>query len=93
VVAEDTCTSGNKEQPIPTSASVKQAVADALHRDAAIDAASIDVVCDGEDVWLSGAVQSWAAFCHAERAAQATEGVGVVHNDVRIHVPQLSVQP
>jgi len=78
---------------MPTSASVTQAVAEALHRAATMDVASIDVVCDGEDVWLSGKVQSWAAFCHAESAASATPGVRFVHNDVRVEVPHLSVQP
>jgi osmotically-inducible protein OsmY len=78
---------------MPTPAIVTQAIADALCRDAKMDAARIIVVCDGEDVWLSGAVQSWAAFGLAERAASATPGVRFVHNDVRVNVPQLSVRP
>jgi osmotically-inducible protein OsmY len=66
---------------------VARAIADALQREATIDANNIVVNCDGDDVWLRGHVQSWAAYFHAEAAARATPGVSSVHNDVRLRMP------
>jgi hypothetical protein len=72
---------------------VVQAIADALQREAAIDADNIVVNCDGDDVWLSGHVQSWAAYLHAEAATRATPGVHSVHNDIRLRMPPLWSAP
>ena len=74
---------------MPTPATIRHAIADALHRDAVIDADNIDVVCDGPDVWLSGTVDSFAACHRAEVAAWESPGVGLVHNDIHILVPRL----
>ena len=74
---------------MPTPATIRHAIADALHRDAVIDVDNIDVVCDGPDVWLSGTVDSFAACRRAELAARESPGVGLVHNDIRILVPTL----
>jgi osmotically-inducible protein OsmY len=74
---------------MPTVALVREAIADALHRDVTIDVDNIDVVCDGAEVWLSGTVDSFAAFRSAEVAARDTPGVGAVHNEIRIVVPPL----
>jgi osmotically-inducible protein OsmY len=72
-----------------TPATIRYAISDALHHDAVIDSDNIDVVCDGPDVWLSGSVDSFAAWHRAELATRDTPGVGVVHNDIRILVPRL----
>jgi osmotically-inducible protein OsmY len=74
---------------MPTVALVREAIADALYRDVTIDVESIDVVCDGAEVWLSGTVDSFAAFRCAEVAARETPGVRAVHNEIRILVPPL----
>ena len=73
---------------MPTPATIRYAISGALYKDAVIDSDNIDVVCDGPDVWLSGSVDSFAAWRRAELAAH-TPGVGVVHNDIRILVPRL----
>jgi osmotically-inducible protein OsmY len=72
---------------MPTPATIRYAIADALHRDAVIDADNINVVCDGPDVWLSGTVDSFAACRRAEAAAREDPGVRLVHNDIRVLVP------
>jgi osmotically-inducible protein OsmY len=77
---------------MPTSATIRHAIADALHRDAVIDLDNIDVVCDGADVWLRGQVESWAACRRAENATRATPGVRFVHNEIRILVPTLELR-
>jgi len=41
------------------------------------------------DVWLSGSVDSFAAWRRAELATRDTPGVGAVHNGIRILVPRL----
>jgi osmotically-inducible protein OsmY len=74
---------------MPTSATIRYAIADALPDDAVIDCDNIDVVCDGPDVWLSGSVDSFAAWRRAELATRDTPGVGAVHNGIRILVPRL----
>jgi osmotically-inducible protein OsmY len=66
---------------------IRDAIADALHRDVTIDVDNICVVCDGAEVWLSGTVDSFAAFRCAEVAARDTPGVCAVHNHIRILVP------
>jgi osmotically-inducible protein OsmY len=73
----------------PTAAAVTQAIVGALRRDAASDAESIVVRCDGNDVWLSGHAQSWAACLHAEAAARAMPSVRRVHNNIRLQMPPL----
>jgi len=77
---------------MPTPATIRHAIADALHRDAVIDADNVDVVCEGPDVWLSGSVDSIAAYRCAELAARESPGVGQVHNDIRVLVPGLEMR-
>jgi osmotically-inducible protein OsmY len=74
---------------LPSAVAITHAIAGALLRDAAIDVESISVHCDGNEVWLSGRVQSWAAYLHAEVAARAMAGVREVHNDIRLRTPRL----
>jgi osmotically-inducible protein OsmY len=69
---------------ITTATMIRDAIADALDPDVLIDTDNIDVVCAGSDVWLSGTVDSFAAFRRANLAAQGVPGVGVVHNDIAI---------
>ena len=76
---------------MPTPTTIRYAIADALHHDAVLDADNIEVVCDGDDVWLSGVVDSIAACRRAEIAARDAPGVSVVHNDIRIQVPRLEL--
>ena len=72
-----------------TQLAIDDAIADALRRDAVADAHGIVVRCDGGVVWLSGHVQSWAAYIHAEQAARATPGVRRVQNDIEVRTPPL----
>ena len=74
---------------MPTPATIRYAISGALYKDAVIDSDNIDVVCDGPDVWLSGSVDSFAAWRPRRIGDADTPGVGVVHNDIRILVPQL----
>jgi osmotically-inducible protein OsmY len=74
---------------MPTVALVREAIVDALYRDVTVDVDNIAVVCDDAEVWLSGTVDSFAAFCCAEMAARDTPGVQAVHNEIRIVVPPL----
>jgi osmotically-inducible protein OsmY len=76
---------------MPTPATIRHAIADALHHDAVLDVDNIDVACDGSDVWLSGVVDSIAACRRAEIAARGTPGVRFVHNDIRVQVPRLDL--
>jgi osmotically-inducible protein OsmY len=69
---------------VPTSTLIREAIADPLQRDVTIDVDNIDVVCDGSEVWLSGSVDSFAAFRCAEVAARDTPGVHTVHNDILV---------
>ena len=77
---------------MPTPATIRHAIADGLHRDAVIDADNVDVVCEGPDVWLSGSVDSFAAYRRAELAARESPGVRHVHNDIRVLVPGLEMR-
>jgi osmotically-inducible protein OsmY len=74
---------------MPTSALIREAIADANYRDVMKDVDNIEVVCDGPEVWLRGTVDSIAAFHRAEVAARETPGVSAVHNDIRVLVPTL----
>jgi|EndMetStandDraft_8_1072994.scaffolds.fasta_scaffold2088957_2 osmotically-inducible protein OsmY len=76
---------------MPTSATIKSAIAHGLQRDAVTDGENIQVACDGPEVWLSGQVGSWAACRRAEVAARGTTGVRIVHNDIRVLVPTLDL--
>lgn len=72
---------------------VRGAISDSLHRAATLDAEAIHVTSDGTDVWLSGAVRSWAARQQAENAARATPGVRSVRNDIHVRCPTAGELP
>ena len=72
---------------ITTATMIRDAIADALDPDVLIDTDNIDVVCEGSEVWLSGTVESFAAFRRADLAVLGVPGVGVVHNDIAILIP------
>ena len=74
---------------ITTATMIRDAIADALDPDVLIDTDNIDVVCEGSEVWLSGTVESLAAFRRADLAALSVPGVSVVHNDIAILIPAL----
>ena len=55
---------------MPTSTTIKNAIADGLQHEAVTDVDNIQVACDGPEVWLSGQVGSWAA-CRRARGRHA----------------------
>ena len=60
----------------------------ALHRDAEIDARSIEVTVSGSEVTLSGTVGSWHERESAERAAVHATGITRIDNRIRIESPE-----
>lgn len=81
-------TVSNKLAVVPTQDLEDQAIADdivaVLDRSALIDVETIDVEVEDGIVTLSGTVPSWMAWDEAQRAAQYTEGVVDVINDLMI---------
>lgn len=81
-------TVSNKLAVVPTRDLEDQAIAEdmvaALDRSALIDVESVDVEVEDGIVTLTGTVPSWMAWDEAQRAAQYTEGVVDVINDLTI---------
>jgi osmotically-inducible protein OsmY len=81
-------TVNNKLAVVPTQDLEDQAIAKdvvaVLDRRALIDVETIDVEVEAGMVTLSGTVPSWIAWDEAQRAAQYTEGVVDVINDLMI---------
>ena len=63
---------------------VKRRITAALHRQAELDAHSIEVESTGSEVWLNGSVSNWAERERAEAAAWAAPGVTLVHDNLCI---------
>jgi len=63
---------------------VKQAIEEALKRDAEVDAQRIQVETSGSKVILKGTVYSWFERKEAERVAWEAPGVTQVENQIAI---------
>ena len=68
--------------PSPTAYDVRQSIADALTRNAQLDAGELKVETDDGTVTLKGSVRSWAEHDDAVAAAWAAPGV----RDVKDHI-------
>lgn len=67
-------------EPPVRSPVIREQIASAFKRDAALDAAAVTVTMDGDRVILDGQVSSWRERLVAEQAAWATTGVAEVEN-------------
>lgn len=65
---------------------VRREIARALHRNADIDAKSIEVSVTGNKVHLTGTVSSWREREAAERAASHASGITVIDNRIGVRV-------
>jgi osmotically-inducible protein OsmY len=70
-------------QPAPKD--VKQRIADALSRNAQLDARRISVNTEGNTAVLDGSVKSWAERDEAETAAWSAPGVNMVKNNLQVN--------
>jgi osmotically-inducible protein OsmY len=66
---------------------IERQIRRALHRDAEIDARSIEVTASGPEVTLNGTVGSWHEREAAESAAMHATGIRRVDNRIRIESP------
>ena len=73
-----------KPRVAPTE--IRQKIAEAFRRSAALDANRITVETKGSEVILKGTVRSWAERQEAERVAWAAPGVTKVENRIAIAV-------
>jgi len=71
-------------QPGVNTTVVKQAIEEALKRDAEVDAQRIQVETSGSKVILKGTVYSWFERKEAERVAWEAAGVTQVENQIAI---------
>jgi osmotically-inducible protein OsmY len=71
-------------QPGVNKIVVKQAIEEALKRDAELDAQRIQVEAEGSKVILKGTVHSWFERKEAERVAWYAPGVTQVENQISI---------
>jgi osmotically-inducible protein OsmY len=70
-------------QPAPKD--VSKRIADALSRNAQLDARRINVTTDGNTAVLDGSVNSWAERDEAETAAWSAPGVNTVRNNLEVN--------
>jgi osmotically-inducible protein OsmY len=79
--------------PVASPVQVKTLIADALQRNAEVDARQVHVDAHNGTATLTGTVSSWAEKNDAERAAWSTDGVDHVENDlVVIHRDDAAVR-
>jgi osmotically-inducible protein OsmY len=71
-----------KQRPI--AGDVERRIREALHRDATLDAAAIDVTVLGDRVTLDGKVDCWRDRELVERAAWAVPGVRTVQDNLHV---------
>ncbi|MBI4262794.1 MAG: BON domain-containing protein [Acidobacteria bacterium] len=75
--------------PAATARGVRQAIVQALHRDADVDARGIEVTVSGNKVTITGAVSAWHEKESAERAAMHAPGITVVDNRIVVAGPEM----
>lgn len=73
-----------KLRPAVAAADVQHKIVAAFHRNAALDAARLQVAASGGTVTLNGSVRSWSERRAAERAAWLAPGVTHVNNLISI---------
>lgn len=71
-------------EPKASTTDVKHKIEEAFRRSAEIDASHVTVKMDGGDVFLDGAVRTWAEREDAERAAWLAPGVTKVQNRIMV---------
>lgn len=74
--------------PAASVPDVRRHIVRALHRDADVDARSIEVGVSGHEVTLEGTVGSWRERESAERAAMHATGITRVDNRIRVVWPE-----
>jgi osmotically-inducible protein OsmY len=75
-------------EPIASPKDVQRELVRALHRDADINARSIDVTVTGNKVRLTGTVGSWHEREAAEQAASHATGIAVVDNQIGVRLDE-----
>jgi osmotically-inducible protein OsmY len=74
-------------KPMVSNVNVRNAIEEALKRNAAIDARGVKVHVDGAHVVLSGKVRSWTEKEEADQAAWCAPGVWSVDNQIKVASP------
>lgn len=70
----------------PTPVEIRNKIKAAFERNANIDADKINIVADGNKVYLEGTVNSWAEYDEAERSVWTIPGVSVLENNLQLEV-------
>jgi len=73
-----------------SSRDVQREIVRALHRDADVNARSIEVSVTGDKVRLTGTVESWREREAVERAASHATGIAVVDNQIGVRLDEES---
>jgi osmotically-inducible protein OsmY len=72
--------------PYMAPENIKRKIAEALKRNAVLDATRIEVEEQGSEVVLKGTVRSWAERKEAEEAAWRAPGITKVDNRITIEI-------
>jgi osmotically-inducible protein OsmY len=80
-------------EPRAVERDVRHRIAEALHRNANVDARQITVAISGEKAILSGSVGTWLQRESAERAAADAPGITSVENRIVVDPPILDAVP